>query len=474
MGHRDFQRSIGFHFSQAQLEALQFLLKLLLSELRLRHALGIFGFLLAQILPKLDELTKSVLRSIPQSRAADGDVLPVEGVVLDEVERRRQYLSDFAQRAPPVVVIALQEHFCSGQLVDPLEIGHSILELQGPRDVARDEHEIIGMNERAPIGGDVLGMACPCRTEVVHVLVRNAEAQVKIADGPDAHGLIASIEASAFFYEFRFCVQFFRSIIDEFCLFPYTAFIGRSMASRWAFAFFSVCALAGPLFAQPINMQVVDGKANATKDGLQFTVDASDGAILHWDSFSIARGETTSFRLPSAEAAVLNRVVGLNPTEIHGQLLSNGSVYLLNPHGIFVGPEGLIHTGAFLGSTLDCANSDFLEGERLVFTQEGAGTIRNEGRIVTEHGDAILLASAIRNEGAIDAPAGAIALAAGAEMVLLPYGDEKIQIRLQLPSDPRDWESIGIHQAGELHALSIELASDGNLYGYAIKSDGVI
>ena len=54
----------------------------------------------------------------------------------------------------------------------------------------------------------------------------------------------------------------------------------------------------------------------------------------------------------SASSAVLNRVVGADISQIHGQLLSNGRVFLINPAGILIGAGAVIDTAGFVGSTL--------------------------------------------------------------------------------------------------------------------------
>ncbi|HEX3882411.1 MAG TPA: hypothetical protein VHW66_07125 [Stellaceae bacterium] len=53
------------------------------------------------------------------------------------------------------------------------------------------------------------------------------------------------------------------------------------------------------------------GKVNIGAGGSKLTVtQTSNRAIINWNSFSTAKGETAKFVLPSSTAAVLNRVTG--------------------------------------------------------------------------------------------------------------------------------------------------------------------
>lgn len=63
----------------------------------------------------------------------------------------------------------------------------------------------------------------------------------------------------------------------------------------------------------------------------------SDRAILNWQSFSIGSGEAVHFLQPGVGSIALNRVVGIDPSVILGQLHANGQIFLINPNGILFG-----------------------------------------------------------------------------------------------------------------------------------------
>ena len=52
--------------------------------------------------------------------------------------------------------------------------------------------------------------------------------------------------------------------------------------------------------ANPTGMTVHGGSATATSSGSQLTITTSQNALLNWQSFNIAAGETTIFQQPSA------------------------------------------------------------------------------------------------------------------------------------------------------------------------------
>ena len=61
------------------------------------------------------------------------------------------------------------------------------------------------------------------------------------------------------------------------------------------------------------------------------------------------------------DSYVLNRVTGGTESQILGQLVSNGAVYLVNPNGILIGEEAQVQTAGFIASTLDLLGEDLLD-----------------------------------------------------------------------------------------------------------------
>jgi len=151
---------------------------------------------------------------------------------------------------------------------------------------------------------------------------------------------------------------------------------GLFVASRKRLIAVAVAAcFAGEAGANPVAPQVVNGSASFAVKGNALTVTNSNGAIINWNTFSIGAGESTRFNQSSASSSVLNRVLANDPSVILGTLSSNGRVWLVNPAGIMVGPGGRVDVGAFIASTLNVRNEDFLAGRLSFQGTPGAGKI---------------------------------------------------------------------------------------------------
>ena len=70
-----------------------------------------------------------------------------------------------------------------------------------------------------------------------------------------------------------------------------------------------------PLIGNPTGGAVVAGSATVGAAGPTLTINQStQSAIINWQTFNIAGGETTKFIVPNSGAATLNRVAAGNPS----------------------------------------------------------------------------------------------------------------------------------------------------------------
>src|SRR5512147_412544 len=141
------------------------------------------------------------------------------------------------------------------------------------------------------------------------------------------------------------------------------------------------CFAADLALANPVGPSVVSGTAGFATAGSALTVTNSPNAIINWQGFSIGAGEITRFQQQSAASAVLNRVVGQDPSAILGTLSSNGRVFLVNPNGILFGQGARVDVAGLVATTLNLANSDFLAGRLNFEAGAVAGSIVNQGEI---------------------------------------------------------------------------------------------
>jgi filamentous hemagglutinin family protein len=223
----------------------------------------------------------------------------------------------------------------------------------------------------------------------------------------------------------------------------------------------SVGAAAGP--TAPV---VVSGQAAFSQQGNVFSITTSPSTIINWQSFSVNPGEVTRFVQQSASSAVLNRIVGQDPSQILGTLQSNGHVFLINPNGILFGAGARVDVGALTASTLNLSNADFLAGKNNFYAVAGApvGAIRNLGAIGTPSGGKVsLVAGNVENGGVISAPRGEVVLAAGQSVSLVDTDYPALQVVVSAPADAAINLGRIIAEGGKV-----------GLYGTLVKQRGLI
>ena len=129
---------------------------------------------------------------------------------------------------------------------------------------------------------------------------------------------------------------------------------------------FTVIALAvgaGPYLAAhalPISPVVVNGSAGFQLAGsiLNITL-LSPQVVINWNSFSIGAGETVKVAGPD-DWGILNRVVGIDPSLILGNIATPANFGLINPFGILAGSQSSVHAGDVLLSSVNVSNVDFI------------------------------------------------------------------------------------------------------------------
>jgi filamentous hemagglutinin family protein len=193
---------------------------------------------------------------------------------------------------------------------------------------------------------------------------------------------------------------------------------------------------------------------------------ATNRGVIDWRSFSIGAGGSVLFQ--NGSGATLNRVTGSQMSLILGSLEATGTVYLINPQGVIVGPNGRVKTGGdFVASSLNLPNSLFLPGGALVFDGKSQAVVKNLGSISSTGGNVFLIAGKVTNTGTISAPNGSVGIAAGERVLLADSG-----------SDQRIFVSAGtgdVTNKGTIAAAQAALkANGGNIYALAGNNGGEI
>ncbi|MFH1869181.1 MAG: filamentous hemagglutinin N-terminal domain-containing protein [Pseudomonadota bacterium] len=256
----------------------------------------------------------------------------------------------------------------------------------------------------------------------------------------------------------------------------------RRMVAALATAFAAQFALAAPpaATALPTGGQVVAGEASIQQAGAAMTIrQATDQAILNWQSFNIGASASVNFIQPGASSVALNRVLGTDPSAIYGQLTANGQVFLVNPSGVLFGPGARVDVGGLVASTLAIRDADFLD-RNYRFSRDGAtAAVVNQGEIVGQY--VALLAPEVRNEGVIAARMGTVALAAGDAVTLGISGQRLVDVQVDRASLDtlvenrhliRAEEGMVVLSAQSAHTLLGRVVNSGAVEANGISTDG--
>lgn len=222
----------------------------------------------------------------------------------------------------------------------------------------------------------------------------------------------------------------------------------------WSTPLMCTVLLACPtLHATPEGGDVVEGEAQIDY-GDWTRVLTGEITIIDWISFNIGAGETVEFIMPGVDSRVLNRITNGTPTEIMGNLIGNGQIFIVNPAGVIFGQGAVVNVGALYAAAGNISNADFTSG--LFRFTDARGIVENRGML---QGDLIaLVGGRVANHGTISAPGGTVVMAAG-EQVLIGEHLGHIFVRLERPSDlantePLDGTGLPGLTAGDVYSLA--------------------
>ncbi|HEX7635181.1 MAG TPA: filamentous hemagglutinin N-terminal domain-containing protein, partial [Noviherbaspirillum sp.] len=218
------------------------------------------------------------------------------------------------------------------------------------------------------------------------------------------------------------------------------------------------------VLANPVGPQVMNGQVGFISQGNVLSIVNTPGAIINWQNFSIDAGETTRFIQQNASSAVLNRILGQDPSRILGALQSNGKVFLINPNGVLFGQGARVDVNGLVASTLNISNEDFIAGRLNFKAGDKAAAISNQGAIKTPAGGQVfLIAPHIENSGIITSPKGDVVLAAGHTVNLADSSNPDIQVVVSAPE----------HEALNLGRVIAEGGRIG-IYGALVNQRGTV
>lgn len=174
-------------------------------------------------------------------------------------------------------------------------------------------------------------------------------------------------------------------------------------------------------FALPTGGTVVSGTADILTfdNGKQMSINQhTDKLITNWNDFSVNRGQTVTFSQPTKTSVALNRVIGVNGSNIQGQINANGQVFLINPNGVVFGNNAQVNVGGLVASTQNITDANFTAGNYKFAGTSQAEVVNNGMITATDGGGVALIGKTVRNEGTIKAQKGSVALGGGNEFTV--------------------------------------------------------
>jgi len=230
----------------------------------------------------------------------------------------------------------------------------------------------------------------------------------------------------------------------------------------------------------PTGGVVVGGSGNILQDGANVVINqASNKLVLNWESFNLGQDATVRFNQPGTSAVALNRILDQSPSQIFGQISSNGQVFLINTHGIIFGSTAQVNVGGLVASTLDLTPTDFLSNHFNLNAVGGGAGIVNHGTIAAASGGSVsLIGGSVANDGVILANYGRINLD-GAEHAVLDFdGNGLINVQITGELKQRLDAKAAVSNTGTLQAdggtVVLEAAAARDLFTNLVNNSGVI
>ena len=249
---------------------------------------------------------------------------------------------------------------------------------------------------------------------------------------------------------------------------------GKRVVAAAAVSLLGFAAL--PAFALPTGENITHGKADILRDadGKSMSINQhTDKLVTNWQDFSVAGGERVSFHQPGTRSIALNRVIGNNGSQIHGNIDANGKVFLVNPNGVLFGSGAQINVGGLVASTQNISDADFVAGNYR-FAGSSNASIVNDGRITAADGGSVaLLGARVSNNGVIQAKMGRVALGAGNAFKVNFDGSDLLSLQVEGGAVDAQASNGGLLKADGGEVLMTARAA-GNLLNAVVNNTGTI
>ncbi|HEX5066157.1 MAG TPA: filamentous hemagglutinin N-terminal domain-containing protein [Myxococcota bacterium] len=174
---------------------------------------------------------------------------------------------------------------------------------------------------------------------------------------------------------------------------------------------------------------------------------------------------------PNKRSRILNRVPHGEESRIDGALSSNGTVYILNPAGVFIGDRAVLDMNSLVAGAASLSNKDFMKGvDRFTDVTGDVGVAA--GAQVRATRDVVLVGRNVENLGSISSERGMVALVAGGGVLLTRHGGH-VMVRVDdAPGEAPAGSDFALTQGGQVEGQYVTLAA-GDAYSLAMNHTGV-
>jgi filamentous hemagglutinin family protein len=263
-------------------------------------------------------------------------------------------------------------------------------------------------------------------------------------------------------------------------------------ACRGALALAACIALGGTLTSMagdlPAGWNPGDGVGNPVTNGNTMTITAANFAsFMEWAEFNIGSGFKVEFLLGGGDpnSRILNLVTGGDLSHIHGEIASNGIVFLVNPAGVTFHPGATLDVAGFYAAAANMSKDDFLAGD-FRFT-DAQGTVRVKPGTELISNVLHLIGRRVINEGTLKTAdsGGIIGMFAGNE-ILIGEANGRVFVKIDGTTldglgSPGQFShdaggGIGVDNKGTIHASpgGRVFLGAGDMYSIAVRNTGLI
>ncbi len=244
---------------------------------------------------------------------------------------------------------------------------------------------------------------------------------------------------------------------------------------------------SGALISNPTASIVQTGNGFiAAKDGkTTMYFQSAEKVYNRTPSYNILADEKNIYYQQGPDAIFVQRVTGGQPSNILGELIANGKVWIMNASGVLIGAGATVNTAGFMATSLVMDEADFFAGRYVLRSTGRDGFVVNRGTIEAKDGGyAVLAGGSVVSEGTVEANLGEVVLAAGRAMTVDFAGDGLInfavdkQITARIKGPDRKLATTAVLNTGLLHAdggrVTITARAAARIVNSVVNNTGLI